>query len=41
MSMIGTEQWLGTLRRFDITIAISTQSSYRVAPQKGHVECMK
>ena len=40
MSMISTAQWLVTLRRFDITITMSTLSSYRVAPQKEHLECM-
>ena len=33
MSMIGTAQWLVTLGRFDIAIAMSTLSSYRVAPK--------
>ena len=41
MSMIGTAQWLVKLRRLDITIAMSTLSSYRVAPQEGHVEYTK
>ena len=41
MSMIGTAQWLVTLGRFDITITLSTLSSYWVAPQKGHLKHMK
>ena len=41
MSMIGTAQWLVTFGRFDIAIATSTLSSYRVAPQTGHLEHMK
>ena len=41
MSMIGTAQWLVTLGRFNIAITMSTLSSYRVAPQKGHLKCMK
>ena len=28
MSMVGTPQWLVTLRRFDVAIAVSTLSSY-------------
>ena len=41
LSMINTTQCLVTLGRFDNTIAMSTLSLYRVAPQKGHVECIK
>ena len=41
MSMMGTVQWLITLGRFDIAIAMSTLSSCRVAPHKGHLEQMK
>ena len=40
-SMLGTAQWLVTLGRFGIAIAMSTLSSYRVAPHKGHLKCMK
>ena len=36
MSMVGTPQWLVTRGRFDIAIAVSTLSSYRVAPHQGH-----
>ena len=39
--LLSTAQCLATLRRFDITIAVSTLSSYRVVPEKGHTECMK
>ena len=35
MSMIGTAQWLVTLGRFDITITVSTLSSYRVSDCMG------
>ena len=41
MSRIGTAQWLVTLGRFDIAITMSILSSHRVAPLKGHPECMK
>ena len=41
ISMIGTAQRLITLGRFDITIAMFKLSSYRVAPQKRHLEQMK
>ena len=41
MSMISMAQWLFTVGRFDITITMSTLSSYRVAPQKEHLKCMK
>ena len=41
MSMISTAQWLSTLGRIDIAIAMSTLSLYRAAPQKGHVKHMK
>ena len=34
MSMISTAHWLVTLGRFNIAIAMSTLSLYRVAPKK-------
>ena len=37
-SLIGALQWLVTLGRFDILVGVSTMSSYRVAPRKGHLE---
>ena len=40
-SLIGALQWLVTLGRFDILIAVSTMSSYRVAPREGHLERLK
>ena len=39
--MIGTGQRLITLGRLDITIAMFKLISYRVAPQKRHLEQMK
>ena len=41
MSMISAAQGLVILGRFDITINMSTQSLYRVAPCKGHLKCIK
>ena len=41
MSMIGTAQCLVTLGRLNIAITMSTLSSYRATPQKGHLECIK
>ena len=35
------DRWLVTLGGFDISIAMSTLSLYRVAPQKGCLKCMK
>ena len=40
-SLIGALQWLVTLGRFDILIAVSTMSSYRIAPREGHLERLK
>ena len=40
MYMIGTAQWLVKLEKFDIAITVSALSSYRIAPHKGHLECM-
>ena len=40
-SLIGALQWLVTLGRFDILVAVSTMSSYRVAPREGHIERLK
>ena len=41
MSMISKAEWLVMPGRLDITIAISTLSSRRVASLKGHLECIK
>ena len=41
MSMICTAQWLVTFGRCDIATTMSTLSSYRVAPCKGHLKHMK
>ena len=41
MSMVGATQWLVTLGRFDVAIAVNTLSSYRVAPRIGHMDRMK
>ena len=39
--MVGTAQWFVTLGRFNVAIAISILSLYRVALCKGHLKCMK
>ena len=41
MSMVGATQWLVTLGRFDVAIAVNALSSYRVAPRIGHMDRMK
>jgi hypothetical protein len=38
---MGALQWLVTLGRFDVHIAVSTMSSYRVLPRQGHLERLK
>ena len=40
-SLIGALQWLVTLGRFDIHLAVATMSSYRVAPRIGHLDRLK
>lgn len=40
-SMIGAMQWAISLGRLDITTAVMTLSSFRVAPRKGHLERAK
>jgi hypothetical protein len=40
-SMIGALQWIVTIGRFDITTAVMTMSSFRVAPRVGHMERLK
>ncbi|NND72996.1 MAG: hypothetical protein HKN43_15585, partial [Rhodothermales bacterium] len=40
-SMIGALQWAISLGRFDITTAVMTMSSFRVAPRVGHLERVK
>ena len=40
-SLVGTLQWCITLGRFDITTAVMTMSSFRVAPRVGHLERLK
>ena len=39
--MTGTAKCTVTLGRIDVTITMSTLSTYRVEPQKGYLECMK
>ena len=36
-SLIGALQWAVTLGRFDIHVAVTTMSSFRVAPRVGHM----
>jgi hypothetical protein len=40
-SMIGALQWAITLGRFDIHIAVTTMSGFRIAPRQGHLERLK
>ncbi len=40
-SLIGALQWVVTIGRFDVTTAVMTLSSFRVAPRKGHMERAK
>ena len=40
-SLIGALQWIITLGRFDISVAIMSLSSYRVAPRVGHLDRLK
>ena len=37
-SMVGAMQWAVSIGRLDITTAVMTLSSFRVAPRKGHLE---
>lgn len=41
MTMVGRLQGLVALGRFDISSAASTQSSFRAAPLKGHLDQVK
>ena len=40
-SIIGALQWVVTLGRFDIAVAVMTLSSFRAAPREGHLACLK
>jgi hypothetical protein len=40
-SLIGALQWLVTLRRFYILIAVTTMSGYCIDPRQGHLELLK
>jgi len=40
-SLIGALQWLVTLGRFDIQLAVAAMSSYRVLPRQGHLDRLK
>ena len=40
-SLIGSLQWAITLGRFDIATAVMTMSSFRAAPQRGHLLRLK
>jgi hypothetical protein len=37
-SLIGSLQWLITLRRFDIATAVVTMPRFRVVPREGHLD---
>ena len=37
-SLIGALQWVVTLGRLDIAVAVKTLSSFRAAPREGHLE---
>ena len=40
-SLIGALQWVVTLGRLDIAVAVMTLSSFRAAPREGHLERAK
>ena len=40
-SLIGSLQWVVTIGRFDVCMAIMTLSSFRAAPRKGHMDRVK
>jgi hypothetical protein len=40
-SLIGALQWLVTLSRFYILIAVTTMPGYRIAPREGHLERLR
>jgi hypothetical protein len=40
-SLIGALQWAVTLGRFDIHMAVTAMSSFRVAPRQGHLDRLK
>jgi len=40
-SLIGSLQWVVTLGRLDIAVAVMTLSSFRAAPREGHLERAK
>ena len=40
-SLIGALQWIVTLGRLDIAVAVMTLSSFRAAPREGHLERAK
>jgi hypothetical protein len=40
-SLIGALQWLVTLGRFDIQLAVTAMSSYRAIPRQGHLDRLK
>ena len=40
-SLIGALQWAVSIGRMDITTAVMTMSSFRVAPRKGHLDRIK
>ena len=41
LSMVGALQWIISIGRFDITTAVMTLGSFRVAPRKGHMDRLK
>jgi hypothetical protein len=40
-SLIGALQWAISIGRFDISTAVMTLSSFRVAPRRGHMDRVK
>ena len=40
-SLIGAMQWVITLGRFDIAVAVMTMSAFRAAPRVGHMDRLK
>jgi hypothetical protein len=36
--MIGSLQWIDTIRRFDVHTALMTMSGFRIVPRIGHLK---
>jgi hypothetical protein len=40
-SLIGTLQWIISIGRFDIQVAVASLSTFRAIPRRGHLERCK